>query len=205
MNNEHVTAWLGAYYDGELRGFRLQKVEAHLAHCETCRVELEELQALTALLQESPVAEGLTQPDRFAAQVGLRLPRRPRRPTWQRALETGWRLVPVGLLGAWVFVQAALLTSSAVMGALRLGIGSDVAAQLLPASRQGSWLANTLSLSSVNLGDLWQIAPQLLNNGGPLGWGITLNLVALAVIGLLYLSWLASWWARRHHINGEVG
>ena len=111
----------------------------------------------------------------------------------------------MGLLGAWVFVQAALLTSSAVMGALRLGIGSDVAAQLLPASRQGSWLANTLSLSSANLGDLWQIAPQLLNSGGPLGWGITLNLVALAVIGLLYLSWLASWWARRHHKKGEVG
>jgi hypothetical protein len=159
---------------------------------------------LTALLQASPAPERLTQPDRFVAQVGLRLPRRPTQPAWKRALETGWRLVPVGLLGAWVFVQAALFVSSVVLGALRLGLGGDVAAQLLPASQPGSWFAETLSLSSASLSDLGQIAQQLLNNGGPLGWGVTLNLVALAVIGLLYWSWLASLWARRHHENGEA-
>ena len=204
MNNEHVTAWLGAYHDGELQGRRLRQTETHLARCETCRVELEELRALTMLLQESPALERLTRPDRFVAQVGLRLPRRPTQPTWKRALETGWRLAPAGLLGAWVFCQTVLLTSNVMMGALRLGWGSDVAAWLLPASRQGSWWTETLSLSSASLSDLGQIASQLLSNGGPLGWGITLNLVALVVIGLLYLSWLASWWARRQH-RQQVG
>ncbi|MEE8390904.1 MAG: zf-HC2 domain-containing protein [Anaerolineae bacterium] len=202
--NGHVTAWLGAYHDGELHSRHLRQVEAHLEHCETCRAELDELGMLTALLQASPAPEGLTQPDRFVAQVGLRLPRRPTQPTWKRALETGWRLVPVGLLGAWVFVQATLYVSSAVLSALRLGLGGDVAAQLLPASQQGSWFAETLSLSSASLSDLGQIVQQLLNNGGPLGWGVTLHLVALVVIGLLYWSWLASWWARRHHENGEA-
>lgn len=203
MNNEHVIAWLGAYHDGELHGRRLRQIETHLAHCEMCSAELKELRALTALLQESPAPERLTRPDRFVAQVGLRLPRRPTQPTWKRALETGWRLVPVGLFGAWAFVEAALWVSSVLLGALRLGIGSDLVAGLLPAS-QGSWWTETLSLSSANLSDLGQIALQLWNNGGPLGWGITLNLVASMVIGLLYLSWLASWWARSQHKNGET-
>ena len=86
--NQHVTPWLGAYHDGELKGLRLRQVEAHLAQCAACRVDLEKLQALGALLQESPAATGLMPPDRFVAQVGLRLPRRPTQPAWQRALES---------------------------------------------------------------------------------------------------------------------
>jgi hypothetical protein len=44
----------------------------------------------------------------------------------------------------------------------------------------------------------------LLSIRAPLGWGITLNLVSLVVIGLLYWSWLASWWARRQHSQRRV-
>ncbi len=194
---EHVTAWLGAYHDGELRGRRLQQVEAHLAHCAMCRAELESLRALTALLQESPVAVHLTSPERFAAQVALRLPRRPEQPAWQRALEIGWRLVPLGLLGAWAFVQAESIVVGVVLTALRMGLGGNVAAELLPVSRPGLSLTELLSSSGASLSDVAQIALQLLSNGGPLGWGVTLNLVSLVVIGLLYWSWLASWWVRR--------
>ncbi len=204
MNNGHVINWLQAYHDGELQGRRLRQVETHLERCEMCRAELEGFRAITALLQESPAPRGLTKPDRFVAQVGLRLPRRPTQSNWQRALETGWRLIPVGLLCAWVFVQAVFLTSRVVLGALELGLGGDVAATLLPASQQGSWWNEVLSLSSANLSDLGQIVLQLLDNGGPLGWGVTLNLAAMLVIGLLYLSWLASWWARQHHKNGDA-
>ena len=200
--NEHVTAWLGAYHDGELQGHRLRQVEAHLAHCATCRAELEKLQALTTLLQESPAAEGLTSPERFVAQVGLRLRRRPEQPAWQRALEAGWRLVPVGLLGAWAFVQAVFTVAGVVLTALRMGLGGDLVAGLLPASQQGLSLTELFSLSGASLSDVGQIALQLLSNGGPLGWGVTLNLASLAVIGLLYWSWLASWWARRQR-GGE--
>jgi hypothetical protein len=205
--NTHVTAWLGAYHDGELQGLRLRQVEAHLARCVTCRADLERLQALAALLQESPAAENLTPPERFVAQVGLRLPRRPERPAWQRALETGWQLVPLGLLGAWAFVQAMFAMAGAVLVALRMGLGGDVAAWLLrpelveglSASQQGPWLTEIFSLSGASLGDVGRITLQLLSDGGPLGWGVTLNLVSLVVIGLLYWSWLASWWARRQH------
>ena len=75
--NGHVTPWLATYHDGELKGRRLRQVEAHLAECATCRAELNELQCLSALLHESPVAEDLLPPERFVAQVGLRLERRP--------------------------------------------------------------------------------------------------------------------------------
>ncbi len=191
---EHVTAWLEAYHDGELRGLRLRQVEVHLAHCATCRAELERLRALTTLLHESPAAENLMPPERFVAQVGLRLPRRPAQPAWQRTLETGWRLVPLGLLGTWAFAQAVFIVAGVVMGVLRMGLGGDVVAGLLPASQQGLWFTD---LSGAGLNDVGRTVLQLLNNGGPLGWTVTLNLVSLVVIGLLYWSWLASWWARR--------
>ena len=196
---KHVTTWLGAYHDGELRGLRLRQVETHLARCATCRAELEEMRVLAALLQESPTARDLTPPERFVAQVGLRLPRPPERPAWQQALEIGWQLVPLGLLGAWAFAQAVFTVARAVPVALRMGLGGDVAAGLLSSSQQGLSLTEIFSLSGASLGDVGRITLQLLSNGGPLGWGVTLNLVSLAVIGLLYWSWLASWWARRQH------
>jgi len=196
---EHVTIWLGAYHDGELRGLRLRQVEAHLAHCAMCRAKLERLRALAALLQESPAAENLMPPERFVAQVGLRLPRRPERSAWQRTLEIGWQLAPLGLLGAWVFVQAVLTMAGAVLVALRMGLGGEVVAGLLPASQQGPPLSEISSLLGASLGDVGRIVLQLLSIRAPLGWGITLNLVSLVVIGLLYWSWLASWWARRQH------
>jgi anti-sigma factor RsiW len=201
---EHVTTWLGAYHDGELRGLRLRQVEAHLAQCATCRADLERLRALAALLQESPAAEILTPPERFVAQVGLRLPHRPERPAWQRTLEIGWQLAPLGLLGAWVFVQAVFTMAGAVLVALRMGLGGDVVAGLLPASQQGPPLSEILSLSGASLGDVSRIVLQLLSIRAPLGWGITLNLASLVVIGLLYWSWLASWWARRQHRQLQV-
>ena len=202
---QHVTSWLGAYHDGELRGLRLRQIEAHLAQCATCHAELERLRALAALLQESPAAGDLTPPERFVAQVGLRLPRRPERPAWQRAMEIGWRLAPVGLLGAWAFVQAVSIVAGVVLVALRMGLGGDVMAGLLPVSQQRLWLAEVFSLSNVGLSDAGRIMLRMLSDGGPLGWGITLHLALSVVIGLLYCSWLASWWARRQHHSSELG
>jgi predicted anti-sigma-YlaC factor YlaD len=193
---EHVTAWLGAYHDGELRGRRAQQVEAHLAGCAACRAELESLRELSALLGESPAAADLTPSERFVAQVGLRLPRHPEQPAWQRALEIGWQLAPLGLLAAWAVVQAVFAVAGWVLIALQMGLGDDAIAWLLPASPQGPWLAEVFGLSHAGLNDVGQIGLHLLRDGGPLGWGVTLNLVSLLVIGLLYWSWLASWWVR---------
>jgi hypothetical protein len=193
---EHVMAWLGAYHDRELRDRRVQQVEAHLAGCATCRAELEKLRGLSALLGESPAASDLTPSERFVAQVGLRLPRRPERSVWQRGLELGWQLAPLGLIGAWAVVQALFAVAGLVLIALQLGLGGDGLAWLLPVPLQGARLTGVFGLSDVGLNDVGQIALNLLRDGGALGWGVTLNLVSLLVIGLLYWSWLASWWVR---------
>ena len=207
--SEHVTAWLGAYYDGELHGRRLRQVETHLAHCATCRAELESLRALTTLLQESPVAVGLASPERFVARVGLRLPRHPERTAWQRTLEIGWRLAPLSLIGAWTFVQAVFAVSRGMLVALRMGLRGDLAAWLPATLQQGTWLTEVLSFSDTGLNNVGRVVLQLLSDGGPLGWNVTLYIVSLAVIGLLYLSWLASWWARHQHrqlqVQREIG
>jgi predicted anti-sigma-YlaC factor YlaD len=193
---EHVTAWLGVYHDGELRGRRVQQVEAHLAGCATCRAELERLRGLSALLTESLAVPDLTPPEHFVAQVGLRLPRRPERSAWQRGLELGWQLAPLGLLGAWAVVQAVFAVAGLLLIALQMDLGGDALAWLLPVPPQGTRLTGVFGLSDIGLNDVGQIALNLLRDGGPLGWGVTLNLVSLLVIGLLYWSWLASWWVR---------
>jgi anti-sigma factor RsiW len=192
--NQHVIEWLGAYLDGELTGLRLRQVESHLAECATCQAELEELRRLAALLQESPVPEGLASPERFVAQVGLRLPRRPERPAWQRALERGWQLLPVGLLGAWVFAEVVFGVSKLVLAALQLGLGGDTVAGWLHASEHSAWLAEIFRFLGVGVSGVSYAMLQWLSASGQ---RITLNLAVAIVFSLLYWSWLASWWARR--------
>ena len=195
---EHVTAWLDAYHDGELRGRQLRRVEAHLAHCATCRAELERRRALAALLQESPPARDVTPPDRFVAQVGLRLPRRPAQPAWRRALEMGWRLAPLGLLGAWAFIQAVFLVAGLATVAVNLGLGGDLVAGWLTAPHTGPGLAELFSAPDAGLSDVARAVRLVWEGGERWGLSLTLYLASMAAIGLLYGSWLASWWARRH-------
>jgi hypothetical protein len=192
--NEHVTPWLAAYHDGELKGRRLRQVEDHLAECAACHAELEELQKLTTLLHESPVAEGLLSSERFVAQVGLRLPRRPTKPAWQRTLEAGWRLAPAGLVSAWAFVQAVFIVAGVVLIALQV-CGLDVLG-LSPASPRETWPTAILNWLGVGFSDT---TLSVLKTLDVLAWGLTLYLTATLAIALLYWSWLASLWARRRH------
>ena len=192
--NEHVTPWLGAYHDGELKGHRLRQVEAHLSQCTACSAELEQLQTLRELLQENPVAEGLMSAERFVAQVGLRIPRHPEKPAWQRVLETGWRLAPAGLVGAWAFVQAVFIVAGIALIVLQVGVGIDVLG-LEEVSRE-TWLTAGLGLLGAELSDTSLIALNLMN---ALGLGVVLYITALVAIGLMYWSWLATLWARHQH------
>lgn len=195
--NKHVTDWLGPYLDGELSHLRLWRVESHLSQCAVCRAELEELRRLSALLQESPRLEEIRPAARFVAGVRLGLQDRPAQSAPQRALEMGWRLVPVGLLGALAFVQTVFIMAGMVQTASGLGLGGDVAAQLFPGWQGSHWLIDLLQLSEVGVDEVGRLLWELIRNGGPLGWGPTLYVAAMAVIGLAYWSWLASWWARR--------
>ncbi len=202
--NPHVMEWLEAYHDGEVEGSRRQQVEAHLRSCESCRAELNRVRALAHLLQASPLPAGLTPPERFVSQVRLRLRPRPPRPAWQSVLEMGWRLAPVGLLGAWGFAQAVFVVSAAVLVALGAGLGGNWAMQWLP-SAHDLWAMRvlTLPLSGLETG-IAEIVLQALGDGWLPMWSFALEvglleIGLLIIIGLLYWSWLASWWVRQQH------
>lgn len=190
--SEHVTEWLNAYHDGELKGRRLQRVQEHLAECDACRAELESLQGLSALLQEAPEAEFASH-ERFVSQVNLRLPERRPMPTRGRLIEAGWWMIPVGLLMAWIFVSTAVLVSDAVTAAHNLG--------LLDTS--GALLAADPSDSAVWTSRLGQFG---LLEGESLRWAETAEsftrnvlpqFIWQVAIAILYLTWIAIWWARQ--------
>jgi predicted anti-sigma-YlaC factor YlaD len=196
---EHATQWLGAYLDGELRGLRLRSVESHLKECALCRSELEALVQLRTLLLQSPGMEITTPPERFVAQVALRLPRRQEEPPARRALDLSWRMVPVGLLLNLAFVQTVFIIAGALQAALSMGLGGEAAALLLPSSAGGVSFPDLASLSQASLASAAGVIWELIQAGGALAWLPVLYLSLLVVIGLLYWSWLATWWARRRH------
>jgi anti-sigma factor RsiW len=198
MKNPHVSEQLGAYLDGELSPGGARRLAAHLDQCPACRAELAQLRALSRVLREEPPTVAPPAPDRFAAQVTLRLARRPRRSLRRRTLRLGWRLAPLGLLSAWAFVQATLI----VAGAVSLVATVAPAAWTTALPRRPFWLQELLTTPRAGLREGGRIVARVVGQGGPLGWGVTLPWLALMGLGLLYLSWLASWWTlhrRRAH------
>ena len=111
MSEQHIVEWLAAYHDGELPPGRQQQVENHLQTCPACLAELETLSALSSLLKADLLPERIS-PQRFAAQVQLVLPRKPR-PSAQTSRLPRWVLgIPLALMGIWAFLQAALWVAS---------------------------------------------------------------------------------------------
>jgi hypothetical protein len=201
--SKHVSEWLNAYHDGELHGSRLHTVETHLAECDLCQAELESLENLSNLLHEVSTPR-FTSPERFAAQVSLRLPHGQTRVSGKQVIELGWWLIPVGLLGAWAFFSTSTVLSEILYQANRLGLLGSIA----------GWLAfapsSEISLSAT-LGQLG------LLSGNSLNWAETTEIftrLSLPQIGLqisialLYLSWIAIWWARhtryQHREHGQL-
>lgn len=186
----HVDAWLTAYYDGELGGRRLREVEAHLAECEACRAQLDELAGLSALLMDAPQPADLTPPDRFVAQVQLQLPRQPVEAGCRpRAVELGWNLAPLGLFAVWAFIQAVAIVSEVVEVALEQGWGGEALRSVLAAPVAApDWVAQ---ISTAN-----RITFQVLA-GTPLEGLLPLNLWITGLVGVLAGVWLALWLLRQ--------
>jgi hypothetical protein len=138
-------------------------------------------------------------PERFVARVGLRLPRHQERPPVERALELSWKLVPAGLLFALAFVQTVFVIGGLLHLALSLGLGGDVGALLFPSTSAGVSIPDLSSLSQANVLEVAQMAIGVVRDGNAFAWVLVLYLALLVVIGFLYWSWLATWWARRRH------
>ena len=195
--NEHVNHLLGALHDGELRGKPLASVENHLATCEICRAELDHLNALSELLLTAPSPSNLSSEDKFVAQVGLRMPRKPAEPAIKRVFNLGWQAAPVGILGVWAFVQSMLLVSGILLIFMRLGLDFEPLTDLIALPSGGLTLGMLFGFEGGGISDLGWTAIETLLNGGPFGWGATSYIAFLLILGLLYISWIASWWVRQ--------
>ena len=196
MSN-HVSEWLNAYLDGELKNGRIHQVQEHLAECKACLAELESLQGLSALLQEVPAAE-FTSNERFAAQVNLRLPQRRVVTTRRRFLEVGWWMAPVGLLMIWIFISTTIFVSDMVSTAENFGLLDDASPLLVSDSSAGMWIS-ILEQFGLLEGEGLQWAERIES--------YTRNVLPQFIwqvsIAMLYLTWIAIWWARQRR-QGQV-
>lgn len=197
MSN-HVKEWLNAYLDGELKNGRLHQVEAHLAECPECLAELESLEDLSNLLHEVPTPEFIS-PDKFAAQVNLRLPHELPKAAKRSVKEIGWWMIPVSLLMLSVFIVTSQMVADVVTTAGRFGLlnGAPV------------WLVQVFSEEAVWTGTLSEFG---LLSGNGLQWAaqaeaFTRNtlpqIIWQVAIALIYLSWIVIWWVR--HTRSEHG
>ena len=190
MSN-HVTEWLNAYHDGELKGKRLQQVEEHLIECEACQAELESLQGLSALLQDVPAPE-FPSPERFATQVNLLLPQKRTSTPNSHLFEVGWWMIPVGLLAAWVFISTAALLGDAVSVAKNFGILDSTTASFITTPSETVEVTSTLG----QFGMLQGSSLQWAETTESFTRGLFPQIVLQVAVALLYLGWFATWWAR---------
>jgi len=184
----HVHEWLNAYYDGELHGRRLARVEDHLAHCPECQQALAELESLSALLQDDPLPKLSTSPEQFVSQVGLRLPRQVqqvlRRPKPRGPLSWRWALVPLGILGMVWFLQSVTLVTDLLTAIEVLGINPQAVSWLVPAQTAPQNLMQSASLFALDL-------------GVPFDAVTFISLILPLILAGGYLLWLVLWWVNQ--------
>jgi hypothetical protein len=188
--SDHVTEWLNAYLDGELHGSRLQQVEAHLVECNACRTELDSLEKISALLQEIPAGE-FTQPERFAAQISLRLPHQRLDAPRKKLLEIGWWMIPVALLAIWIFINTSFFIYDVLSVANGLGLLTGVSDWMRFVAWSDADWSSALGQIGVLRGNSLALAAST-----EVFTRTSLPQIILQVsIALLYLSWIAIWWA----------
>lgn len=194
---EHITQWLDAYHDGELRGARLRQVESHLAECAECQSELEGMQGLSALLHETAPTGDFLSTERFVANLTLNLPRQPERAhPRNRGVEIGWWLVPVGLLGTWVFIQITLALTNVALFVSDAGLLGSNFAWLQGNPPQMGWFAASMSLFGNQVGATGQFALSALHDAHLFVTKVMGSLLPQLLLALLYLGWLSAWWLR---------
>jgi predicted anti-sigma-YlaC factor YlaD len=191
---EHMLEWLNAYLDGELSGWKRERVEQHLAACPTCRHELEVLRFLSQEIQQVSLPQELPSAERFTAQVILRLPRQTEQPARRTGRELSWWLAPAALLVAWAFVQAVFWLSNGVWAAAQAGLLGEARGWLAPASQGAGILTGAFQWLGVIPGDTPQ---QIAGLSESIGWNLLLQMGIEGGVALLYLGWLVAWWQRQ--------
>jgi hypothetical protein len=142
-------------------------------------------------LQEVPAPE-FSSPERFAARVSLRLPHQQKTIYRKKLLEVGWWMAPVGLIMSWIFISTSFLMSDLLSAARDLGLLAGISNWVSFGSANQAYWSSTLGqfgLLSGNSFDLVASLEALTRSSLP-------QIILQASIALLYLSWIAIWWAR---------
>jgi len=196
--NKHLNIWLDAYLDGELPASQQALVEDHLAACPQCRALLARRNSLSSLLQTTPSATPRKPAKQFVAEVSVRASHYSHRPQVTVVAPTRFRLfqfAPLILLLAWAFIQSVSMLTFLI--GLIPGAGQilEQSAMDLSVSAAFSWLGNS-NLAEASLESLGLVLPLDF-----LSWNWITSLFLLVGGALIYLSWLASWWAlaRQNH------
>jgi hypothetical protein len=161
---------------------------------------LDSLEKLADLLQEAPMPE-FTPPERFASQVSLRLPHSKPVIVRKKVLEIGWWMIPVGLLAIWILVSAAFLAGDLLSVANRFGLLISVADWLRVSPADAAGWSTLLGQIGVLSGNALNFAESTESLARSSLWQIGLQIS----IAMLYLSWIAVWWARyQRQKNGQL-
>jgi anti-sigma factor RsiW len=173
--NPHVNEWLAAYHDGELPTYRRQQVEKHIEDCSTCRAELEAFLELSSLLKADQVPHQ-TPPQRFAAQVNLRLPRAVSSRTLQKEGQLPrWVMgIPLVLIIVWAFLAAALKVTTFVL-------------------TTDQFLGQREAIFSN-----WIQTESLLNTSASL---LLFHVILVICTSILFAAWMALWLAWKNNQN----
>ena len=194
---KHVTPRLSAYLDGELPDAQLRQVEKHLAECDECQAELEQMRNLSALLHETNPADEFLSTARFVANLTLNLPRQPMHSQPRRALEIGWWLIPIGALGVWLFFQITFSLSSVILTVSETGLLGNGLSWLQGNPPQTRWFSMAMNLFGGQIGFTGEFILSALNDLSLFIQDITSRFIWQAFFATLYLGWLASWWRRQ--------
>jgi hypothetical protein len=117
-------------------------------------------------------------------------------------LEVGWWMVPVGLLAVWIFVSTAFLVGDLLSAATRLGLLSGASDWLVfGSSPQPLWTSTLRQFGLLSGNSLdWVASTEAFTRSS------LPQIFAEVSIALLYLSWVAIWWARhRRHERQPYG
>src|SRR3990172_3194839 len=194
---KHVIAWLSAYLDRELSNAQLRQMEEHLAECDECRAELEQMRNLAALLHATTPTDEFLTTERFVANLTLNLPRQPAQSQPRKALEIGWWLIPVGALGVWLFFQVTFSLSSVILTASETGLLGNGLSWLQGNPPQTRWFSMAMDLFGGQIGFTGEFILSALNDLSLFIQELTSHFIWQVLFATLYLGWLASWWLRQ--------